>query len=94
MTVLLVLISSAIGVLVGVAAARHKGFSITAGVVGGLLLGIASPLLYLVSGSRKPQPLMAPTRTTTATPRQLLLYLVAIPGAIVAVIVVWALVAL
>lgn len=94
MTIFLLLISSTIGVLVGIAAAKHKGFSTTTGVVGGILLGIASPLMFLLSGTRKPQPLMAPTRTTTATPRQLLLYFLVVPGVIVAAIVVWALVAL
>jgi alpha-tubulin suppressor-like RCC1 family protein len=35
-----------IGALVGVAAANHKGFSPVTGVIGGLLLGILSPLMF------------------------------------------------
>ena len=41
------------GALVGLSAANRKGFSPAAGVIGGLLLGIFSPLMYLVSPERK-----------------------------------------
>jgi len=42
-----------IGALVGVAAANHKGFSTVTGVIGGLLLGILSPLMFFISADRK-----------------------------------------
>lgn len=40
----------AFGALVGVAAAQKRGFSITAGVLGGILLGLLAPLMFFVSG--------------------------------------------
>ena len=44
------------GALVGLSAANRKGFSPAAGVIGGLLLGILSPLMYLVSAEKKKCP--------------------------------------
>jgi hypothetical protein len=41
---------SLLGALIGVAAAQKKGFSIVAGVIGGLLLGPLAILMFLVSG--------------------------------------------
>lgn len=42
-----------IGALIGVAAAQKKGFSIAAGILGGLLLGPLAFLMFLVSGVSK-----------------------------------------
>ena len=39
-----------LGVLLGVDAARKRGFSVVAGVLGGLLLGPLAVLMYFVSG--------------------------------------------
>jgi hypothetical protein len=39
-----------IGALIGVHAAQKKGFSIVAGVIGGLLLGPFAVFMYFVSG--------------------------------------------
>jgi hypothetical protein len=39
-----------IGVLVGISAAQRRGFSVAAGVIGGLLLGPLAFLMYFVSG--------------------------------------------
>lgn len=39
-----------IGALIGVAAAQKKGFSMAAGILGGLLLGPLAFLMFLVSG--------------------------------------------
>jgi len=39
-----------IGALIGIAAAQRKGFSIAAGIVGGLLLGPLAVLMFFVSG--------------------------------------------
>jgi len=38
------------GALIGVAAAQRKGFSVLAGVLGGLLLGPLAFLMFFVSG--------------------------------------------
>ena len=43
----------AIGAMVGLNAARKRGFSVAGGVIGGIFLGILSPLLYLAQGTRK-----------------------------------------
>lgn len=40
-----------IGALIGYAASQKKGFSPVAGVLGGALLGLLSPLLFFVSGT-------------------------------------------
>ena len=40
-----------LGALVGYAASQRKGFSPVAGLLGGALLGLLSPLLFLVSGT-------------------------------------------
>jgi hypothetical protein len=48
-----------IGALIGVAAANSKGFSLTTGVIGGLLLGILSPLMFFISTDRKKCPFCA-----------------------------------
>jgi len=45
-----------IGAVVGFIAARHKGFSLAVGLVGGLVLGLLSPLLFLVPGKRRKCP--------------------------------------
>jgi len=45
-----------LGALIGVTAAQRKGFSIVGGVIGGLMLGILSPLMFLVSPSRQKCP--------------------------------------
>ena len=39
-----------LGALIGVAAAQKRGFSMVAGVLGGLLLGPLAFLMYFVSG--------------------------------------------
>lgn len=39
-----------LGALIGVAAARKKGFSTVVGVLGGLLLGPLAVLMFAVSG--------------------------------------------
>lgn len=39
-----------IGALVGYAAASRKGFNVVGGILGGAVLGLLSPLLFLVSG--------------------------------------------
>lgn len=44
------------GALIGYAASQKRGFSSTAGVLGGLLLGIFSPLLFFVTGDQKKCP--------------------------------------
>jgi hypothetical protein len=41
---------SLLGALIGVAAAQKKGFSIVAGVLGGLLLGPFAIFMFFVSG--------------------------------------------
>lgn len=41
------------GALVGVSAAHHKGFSVAGGIIGGILLGVLSPLMFFASGHRK-----------------------------------------
>lgn len=38
------------GALIGFAAAQKRGWSPVAGILGGMLLGILSPLLFFVSG--------------------------------------------
>lgn len=43
----------ALGGIVGYAAAKKKGWSPVMGFIGGLLLGILSPLLFFVSGVTK-----------------------------------------
>jgi len=44
---------SLFGALIGVSAAQRRGFSTTAGVLGGLLLGPLAFLMYFVSGVTK-----------------------------------------
>jgi hypothetical protein len=39
-----------LGVLIGISAAQRRGFSVAAGVIGGLLLGPLAFLMYFVSG--------------------------------------------
>jgi len=39
-----------IGALFGIAAAQHKGFSVAAGIIGGLLLGPLAFLMFFVGG--------------------------------------------
>jgi hypothetical protein len=41
---------AAFGALIGYVAAQKKGFSTVAGLLGGAALGLAAPLLFLVSG--------------------------------------------
>jgi hypothetical protein len=48
-----------IGALIGVAAANQKGFSPITGIIGGLLLGILSPLMFFISADRKKCPYCA-----------------------------------
>ena len=50
---LVILVGALFGALVGVSAAQRRGFSVVGGLIGGLLLGILSPLMYLVSSERK-----------------------------------------
>ncbi len=50
------------GALIGAIAANTKGFSMAGGVIGGILLGLFSPLLFLVSGTKKAEPAAAATR--------------------------------
>ena len=38
------------GALIGVSAAQRRGFSVAAGIIGGLLLGPLAVLMYFVSG--------------------------------------------
>ena len=47
---MLILAFALLGALIGVSAAQRRGFSITAGVLGGLLLGPLAFLMYFVSG--------------------------------------------
>lgn len=42
-----------LGALIGVAAAQRRGFSIAAGVLGGLILGPFAFLMFFVSGVTK-----------------------------------------
>jgi hypothetical protein len=56
-----------LGILVGIAAAQRKGFSPIAGAIGGMLLGILSPLLYLVSADRQKCPYCASWIDKTAS---------------------------
>lgn len=51
-TVLVSLLWPLLGALIGASAANARGFSVAGGVIGGALLGIASPLLYMVSENR------------------------------------------
>jgi hypothetical protein len=44
------------GAVVGSIAARRRGFSLALGLIGGLLLGLLSPLLFLVPGKRQKCP--------------------------------------
>ena len=39
-----------LGALIGISAAQHRGFSVAAGIIGGLLLGPLAFLMYFVSG--------------------------------------------
>jgi hypothetical protein len=39
-----------LGALIGISAAQRRGFSVAAGVIGGLLLGPLAFLMYFVSG--------------------------------------------
>jgi phosphotransferase system glucose/maltose/N-acetylglucosamine-specific IIC component len=39
-----------LGALIGISAAQRRGFSVVAGVIGGLLLGPFAFLMYFVSG--------------------------------------------
>jgi len=48
-----------LGVLIGAWASQRKRFSLVAGVVGGALLGGISPLMFLVSGTRRKCPACA-----------------------------------
>jgi hypothetical protein len=41
------------GALIGVAAAQRKGFSVAAGILGGLLLGPLAFLMFFISGVSK-----------------------------------------
>ena len=41
------------GALIGYTAASKRGFSPAAGMLGGVLLGCAAPLMFLVSADRK-----------------------------------------
>ena len=53
--------------LVGVAAAQRKGFSPVAGLIGGLLLGPLSVLLFFVSSSKRKCPKCAEWISKEAT---------------------------
>jgi hypothetical protein len=44
------------GALIGISASRRKGFSTAGGIIGGLLLGLLSPLMFLVSAERRKCP--------------------------------------
>jgi hypothetical protein len=44
------LVWALIGALIGISAAQRRGFSVAAGVIGGLLLGPLAFLMYFVSG--------------------------------------------
>lgn len=46
----MLIIASPIGLLIGYAAARHRGFSIAGGLIAGALLGPLAIVLFLVSG--------------------------------------------
>lgn len=48
-----------LGALIGAWASQRKRFSIAAGIVGGALLGVAAPLMFLVSGTRRKCPACA-----------------------------------
>lgn len=49
----LILFAWGLGALIGISAAQRRGFSIVAGVIGGILLGpILAPLMFLVSGNK------------------------------------------
>jgi hypothetical protein len=41
------------GAMIGVAAAQRRGFSVAGGFLGGLMLGLLSPLLYLVDAEKQ-----------------------------------------
>lgn len=45
-----------LGLLIGVLAAKKKGFSVVGGALGGLILGPLAVLLFLVSGDRRKCP--------------------------------------
>jgi hypothetical protein len=47
---LVVLVFWLMGALIGVAAAQKRGFSVAAGVIGGLLLGPLAFLMFFISG--------------------------------------------
>lgn len=47
------LFCSLFGALIGLSAAQRRGFGKAGGVIGGILLGPFSPLMYLVSSSRR-----------------------------------------
>jgi len=53
---MLLLFWPALGALIGVAAAQRRGFSVVGGAIGGMLLGLLSPLLFLVSPTQKKCP--------------------------------------
>jgi phosphotransferase system glucose/maltose/N-acetylglucosamine-specific IIC component len=44
------------GALIGVSAAQRRGFSVAGGIIGGLLLGPLSFLMYFASGDRRKCP--------------------------------------
>ena len=44
------------GALIGISAAQRKGFGVASGVIGGMLLGPFSVLMYFVSSNRRKCP--------------------------------------